>query len=94
MSRYAVHLTRSAVKDLGHLPPDSRRQLVADLASLAESPFDRPPRVKRLKGLRGPVYRLRSGAYRALYRIDAVAVTVLRVIDRKDLEATLRRQGL
>ena len=94
MSRYAVQLTRSAAKDLDHLAPDVRLQVAADLASLAERPLDRPPRVKRLKGVRGSVYRLRSGAFRAVYRIDGTMVTVLRVIDRKDLEAALRRQGL
>lgn len=62
-----------------------------DLATLYDRAVDRPPRVKRLKGFRAPLYRLRSGDFRILYRIDGTTVTVLRLIDRKDLERTLRR---
>jgi mRNA-degrading endonuclease RelE of RelBE toxin-antitoxin system len=53
-----------------------------------------PPRIKRLKGFAFPLYRLRSGDYRVLYRIDEAAVTVMRVINRKDLERTLRQLRL
>jgi mRNA-degrading endonuclease RelE of RelBE toxin-antitoxin system len=64
------------------------------LRTLKGSPVGRPPRIKRLKGFAGPLYRLRSGDYRVLYRIDEAAVTVMRVINRKDLERTLRQLRL
>jgi len=46
--------------------------------------------VKRLKGFRRPLYRVRSGDHRIVYRMDETLVTVLRVIDRKVLERSLR----
>ncbi|MDP2625753.1 MAG: hypothetical protein Q8Q58_02455, partial [Candidatus Rokubacteria bacterium] len=53
----------------------------------------RPPRIKRLKGFPFPLYRLRSGDYRVLDRIDEALVTVMRIINRRDLERTLRQFG-
>jgi mRNA-degrading endonuclease RelE of RelBE toxin-antitoxin system len=85
-----VQLTRVAAKDLDGLDKVVREAIAADLASLSESPIDRPPRVKRLKGFRHSLYRLRSGDHRIVYRIDETLVTILRVIDRKVLERSLR----
>ena len=90
MIQFRVQLTRVAAKDLDALGKAVRDAVVADVAKLAESPIDRPPRVKRLKGFKHPLYRLRSGDYRIVYRIDELVVTILRVIDRKVLERSLR----
>ena len=91
MTRFRVQLTRVAAKDLDALDEVVRAAVVLDLAQLGESPIDRPPRVKRLKGFRHPRYRLRSGDHRIVYRIDETLVTILRVIDRKVLERSLRK---
>jgi mRNA-degrading endonuclease RelE of RelBE toxin-antitoxin system len=77
--------------DLDRLPAVDRDDVTDDLRTLAERPTGAPPRVKRLKGVGNPLYRLRSGDYRVLYRIDEAVVTVMRVINRRDLERTLRR---
>jgi mRNA-degrading endonuclease RelE of RelBE toxin-antitoxin system len=90
VNRFKVQLTRVAAKDLDTLDQVVRDSVVADLARLSESPIDRPPRVKRLKGFKHPLYRLRSGDHRIVYRIDEALVTILRVIDRKVLERSLR----
>jgi mRNA interferase RelE/StbE len=89
--QFRVQLTRVAAKDLDALDTVVRAAVVADLAKLSESPIDRPPRVKRLKGFKQPLYRLRSGDHRVVYRIDERLVTILRVIDRKVLERSLRK---
>jgi mRNA-degrading endonuclease RelE of RelBE toxin-antitoxin system len=87
---FKVQLTRVAAKDLDALDEVVREGILEDLARLGESPIDRPPRVKRLKGFKHPLYRLRSGEHRVVYRIDETLVTILRVIDRKVLERSLR----
>ena len=51
MTRFRVQLTRVAAKDLDALEEVVREAVVLDLAQLSEVPIDRPPRVKRLKGL-------------------------------------------
>lgn len=89
----SVQLTRAATADLDRLPTADRDHVTHDLRTLAEHPIGGPPRIKRLKGFGFPLYRLRSGDYRALYRIDEAAVTVMRVIHRRELERTLRQLG-
>jgi len=59
--------------------------------SLRQDPFPSPPLKKRLKGFGYPLYRLRIADYRLLYRIDEKAVTIMRVVDRKDLEKAIKR---
>ncbi len=91
MSEYAVQLTRAATKDLDQLPAADREPVAEDLQGLADTPIGAPPRIRRLRGFGVPLYRLRSGDYRVLYQIDETLVTVLRVINRRDLDRTLRR---
>lgn len=91
MSRFAIQLTRSAAKDLDTLPHADRDQLLQDLGELALTPVGRPPRIKRLRGFSFPLYRLRSRDYRVLYRVDETQVTVMRIVNRRDLERIVRR---
>lgn len=91
MKPFSVALTRAAARDLDELAAEARAAIVEELQKLRLAALDRPPRVKRLRGFRFALYRLRCGDHRILYRIDGGTVTVLRVIDRKDLERTLRR---
>lgn len=94
MSQFAVQLTRAAQRDLERLAEKARAQVVEDMRSLEKVPPGRPPRTKRLRGYPFPLHRLWFGDFRVLYRIDATFVTVMRVIDRKDLDRALRRAGL
>jgi len=67
---------------------------VGQLAALAANLFPAGQEKKRLKGFGFPLYRLRVRDYRVLYRIDARLITVMRVIDRKDLDRIARRLKL
>ena len=91
MTGRRIELTRAAARDLDRLPKSSRDQVLADIWTLERDPVGSPPRVKRLRGFRIPLHRLRSGDYRVLYRLDADVVTVMRIVDRKDLERQLRQ---
>ena len=91
--RLSVQLTRAAIADLDRLPAADRESVLDDLRTLAGTPIAGPPRIKRLKGFGFPLYRLRSGNFRVLYRIDDPSVTIMRVINHRDLERTLRQLG-
>jgi mRNA interferase RelE/StbE len=91
--RYRVEVTRSAEHDLDKLPLQARSQVLHDALTLEKNPVPRPPLVKRLRGYRPPLYRLRSGDYRLLFRIADDLVYLLRVINRRDLDRTLRHLG-
>lgn len=94
MNEFSIHLTRHAHSDLDRLPVKIQKQIAKDIQTLATNPFPEEDRIKKLKGFRFPLYRLRAGDFRVLYRIDGKAITVMRTIDRKMLEPTLRRMKL
>ncbi|MCI0339833.1 MAG: type II toxin-antitoxin system RelE/ParE family toxin [Planctomycetales bacterium] len=67
------------------LPEDVRLRVGKKIEALAEEA--RPPGTKKLQGEEGPVWRVRVGDYRVLYRIDDATriVTVTRVRHRRDV---------
>ena len=94
MSRFQVVLTQHAIADLEEVSKEIRGQIQRDLKTVQKSPLPSGTQIKRLKGFRPPIYRLRSGDFRVLYRIREDKVTVLRVIDRKLLERVIKRLNL
>jgi len=94
MNSFQVVLTEHAIADLEEVSQELREQIQRDLKTLQTSPFPSGTQIKRLKGFRPPIYRLRSGDFRVLYHIREDEVTVLRVIDRKLLERVIKRLNL
>jgi mRNA-degrading endonuclease RelE of RelBE toxin-antitoxin system len=86
---FKVALTDRAIADVDFLPVRARLKVIHDIASLARDPLLPRPGSKKLKGYRPPLYRLRAGDFRVLYRVIGTTITVLRVIDRRDLDRTL-----
>jgi len=86
----SVVLAPAAARDLDRIAEDRRRQVIGDLEEFARAPSWRAPRVKRLRGFKPPLDRLRSGDYRILFRVVVDAIHAYRVIDRKDLDRALK----
>ena len=91
MNKFDITLTEHAIADLKDIPKELRDQIHRDLRNLESAPFPSGTYIRRLKGFRPPVYRLRTGNCRILYHIQENNVMILRVIDRKLLERTIRR---
>ncbi len=91
MRIFDIQLTETAAGDLDSIPDDLRRTILQDINILSTNPFLFGSNVKKLKGFMPPLYRLRSGDYRVLYRVKGETVTIMRVIDRKDLERIIKR---
>jgi len=91
--KFRVVYSAAAQADLERLDPDDAIQVVSDAAiHLPDSPFPIGKiRLKRLSGFTPPLYRLRSGDFRAYYRICGNEVVILRVTDKKDAEKLLKR---
>lgn len=87
-------LTTDAQAALRRMPPEGRRRLRAALTALAEGRL-RGLDTKRLspESRRPPLYRLRIGSWRAVYRHDAHAILVLRVFPRREGYGWLERMG-
>ncbi len=91
MPDFTVVLTERAVADLDRLQLRARLRVSQDIASLVRDPLPPRPGLKKLQGYRPPLYRLRAGDHRVLYRVTGKTITVIRVIDQRDLERTLGR---
>ena len=91
MDKFLIQLAKPAVADLNGIPLAIRKSLLEAISALEQDPFADGSSKKKLKGMAFPVYRLRSSDYRIIYRIDQETVTILRVINRKDLEKIIKR---
>ena len=71
-------------RDLKKLPIEVAATIIMDIGNLRADP--RPAASKQLKG-HPDLYRLRTGSYRMIYRIDDVKklVEIARVGDRKEV---------
>ena len=90
MKKFDIQLTFSAAADLDCLPEDYRIRIIALIKNFSSDPFTPGANIKKLKGFRPPLYRVRSGDYRILYRIQEKTITIMRVIDRKDLDRIIK----
>lgn len=83
MAAYSVLITRSAEKEIDHLPVGIRRLVVRRIFALADDP--RPHGSQKLTG--EDKYRIRQGDYRVVYTIEdaVVTVTVVHVAHRSDV---------
>jgi mRNA interferase RelE/StbE len=74
VSAYRVEVLPAAVRSIRKLPPEAKRRIQAVINLLADEP--RPPAAKKLTGR--PEWRVRTGDYRVLYRIqDEVLLVVV-----------------
>ena len=81
MSTYAVQLLPSAVRAFKKLPTEAKRRVQAAIDLLADDP--RPPAAKKL--VARPEWRVRTGDYWILYRIDDRVLVVVDVGHRRDI---------
>jgi mRNA interferase RelE/StbE len=70
---YDIQLLPVAARAIRKLPPEAKRRIEAAIELLAEDP--RPPAAKKLTAR--PEWRVRTGDYRVLYRIEDHVLTVV-----------------
>ena len=88
MAGRLVELSPRALRDLGGLPAGAAPEILDDLELLKQTPWPRPPKVKKLRG--HDLYRLRTGDYRSVFEIRNEKVLVLRIVGRRELERVLK----
>ncbi len=76
---------------LARVPAAERDRLLRAILALGQDPLPQGDHRKKLTGIRPPLYRLREGSWRAMYRISGENVDVIDLIRRKDLDRWLRR---
>lgn len=70
---YGILVLPVAQRAIRKLPPEAKRRVQAVIELLAEEP--RPPAAKKLTAR--PEWRVRTGDYRVLYRIEDDVLTVV-----------------
>jgi len=94
LGKFEIQLTSSAVDDLDCVPEIAKKKIIASIQKISTDPFSCRPNIKKLKGFKSPIYRIRSGDFRVLYRVHDNTIIILRVIDRKDLKRIIKRLNL
>lgn len=92
---FEVELTGQALRQVRKLlPREARQALEQILGALRENPLPRPPLIRKVVGVRLPVFRLRlqiaGEPWRAFYRIEGRVVTVFGLIPKKNVGRFLR----
>ena len=90
---HKIIFSPSAERDIARFSIAVALWLVRDIKDYLETnplPFSKS-RIKKLTGYKPPLYRLRSGDYRAYYRITPDAVVVLAITNKKDSEKILKK---
>ena len=93
--RYAIELSPEAIEDLKRLKSGRRAQVRKALeAYLRHEPTKKSrSRIKRLRGLSKPQYRLRVDDIRVFYDVIQRKVEVLAIVAKADADAWLSRMG-
>ena len=93
--RYDIVLAPEAAEDLRHLPAHVR----AEVKDAMEKHLRHRPtsvsksRIKRLRGVSRPEYRLRVGNIRVFYDIIGERVEVVAIVPKSDADEWLERAG-
>jgi len=91
--RFNVIFSAAAQREIEKLEIEDAFQLTKDIKNYLEQspvPFGKSG-IKRLAGFDPPLYRLRSGDFRAYYRIVSSDVVILAITHKKDSERYLRK---
>ena len=92
---FAIVLAPEAVEDLRRLTANARATVRTALeAHLRHEPEKTSrSRVKRLRGLRRPQYRLRIDEVRVFYDVSGATVEVLAIVAKSEAESWLAQFG-
>jgi mRNA-degrading endonuclease RelE of RelBE toxin-antitoxin system len=93
--RYEIVLAPEAVEDLQGLKANVRAEVIDVFERLRHYPTrESKSRIKRLRGLSRPQYRLRVGdEVRAFYDVTEETVEVLAIVAKAEVDEWLERHG-
>ena len=93
--KFKIEFTKRAVKELKNLPVQTQKQIITETLILETEPFQFKKKIKRIKGLKFPCFRLRidtsNDSYRLFYGIEKETIFILRIIAKKDADKIISR---
>ncbi len=93
--RFVIVLAPEAVEDLGALKANVRAVVRQALETHLRHEPEKTSRsrIKRLRGVRRPQYRLRVGEVRVFYDVSGSTVEILAIIAKSEVQSWLARFG-
>jgi mRNA-degrading endonuclease RelE of RelBE toxin-antitoxin system len=93
--RYSIVLAPEAIDDLKKLKANIRAEVKDGLEKhLRHEPTKvSKSRIKRLKGLKRPQYRLRVNEVRVFYDVSEDTVEILAIVEKAQADEWLKRHG-
>jgi len=93
--KFNVEFTTRALKDLKSFQAETQKKIVTESLILEDEPFQFKAKIKRIKGIKYPCFRLRidhgNDSFRLFYGIDGNNIFILRIIAKKDAEKIIKR---
>ena len=92
--KFTVEYTTRAIKDLKKLSNNIQKYILNESLRLETEPFQFKNKIKKIRGINFPCYRLRidfqTDSYRLFYGIDKNVVYILRIISKKDADRIIQ----
>ena len=81
-----VFLSEHAQRDLDGVSNKIAKQILADCARLSGDPIPDGKRIKKLRGFKEHLYRLRAGDYRVVFTRSGNRINIARVLSKPDFQ--------
>lgn len=85
---FEVFLSEKAQRDLDSFPDKIANQILTDCACLDGNPIPDGKRIKKLQGYKEPLYRLRVGDYRVVFKRSGTRIDIVRILSKPDFQKT------
>lgn len=86
-----MELSPAASRDLDELELGIVMKVLLDIKILEENPFPRGKLIKKIKGKKSPLYRLRIDKFRVFFEIQPMKIVILRIISKKEADRYIKR---
>ncbi len=90
MDKFRIELSPAASRDLDDLGITIVTKVISDLKILEEDPFPREKVIKKIKGKRIALYRLRIDMFRVFFEIQHNKVVILRILSKKEADRFIK----
>jgi mRNA interferase RelE/StbE len=91
MDKFRIELSPAASRDLDELEVGIVMKVLLDIKILEENPFPRGKLIKKIKGKKSPLYRLRIDKFGVFFEIQPMKIVILRIISKKEADRYIKR---
>jgi len=91
MDRFKIELSPAASRDLDDFEMEAVTKVLSDLRILEENPFPKGKLIKKIKGKKAALYRLRIDKCRVFYEIQHMKIIILRIISKKEADRYIKK---